>query len=86
MTRSVMTILQRCMPTKSRSLLAGKTVGLLALLCTFTVGRLSAQDVIVTVTPVQQVLPPQVMMYLAAPHNYFTVTLTSLYTPLLATT
>ena len=77
MTRSVMTILQRCMPTKSRSLLAGKTVGLLALLCTFTVGRLSAQDVIVTVTPVQQVLPPQVMMYLAAPHNYFTVTLTN---------
>ncbi|MBO5793859.1 MAG: hypothetical protein J6R11_02100, partial [Bacteroidaceae bacterium] len=36
-----------------------------------------AQDVIVTVTPVQQVLPPQVLLYIADPGKYFTITLTN---------
>ena len=36
-----------------------------------------AQDVIVTVTPTQQVLPPQVLLYLSDPGKYFTITLTN---------
>ncbi|MBQ1200314.1 MAG: hypothetical protein IIX46_09110, partial [Bacteroidaceae bacterium] len=36
-----------------------------------------AQDVIVTVTPIQQVLPPQVLLYIADPGKYFTITLTN---------
>ena len=36
-----------------------------------------AQDIIVTVTPTQQILPPQVLMYVADPSNYFTITLTN---------
>lgn len=35
------------------------------------------QEVIVTVTPVQQVLPPQVLLYLSDPEKYFTITLTN---------
>lgn len=35
------------------------------------------QEVIVTVTPVQQVLPPQVLLYLSDPGKYFTITLTN---------
>ena len=31
-----------------------------------------AQEVIVTVIPTQQVLPPQVLLYLADPGKYFT--------------
>ena len=32
-----------------------------------------AQEVIVTITPTQQVLPPQVLLYLSDPGKYFTV-------------
>ena len=39
------------------------------------VANLSAQDVTVTVTPKQSVLPPQLMLYVTDPGNYFTVTL-----------
>ncbi|MBQ0022032.1 MAG: hypothetical protein KBT29_02205 [Prevotellaceae bacterium] len=38
---------------------------------------LRAQDVTVTVTPVQQILPPQVLLYLSNPGKYFTVQLTN---------
>ena len=37
----------------------------------------SAQDVTVTVTPVQQVLPPQLMLYVTDPGNYFNVSVTN---------
>ena len=37
----------------------------------------SAQEVIVNITPVQQVLPPQVMLYLANPGKYFMLQLTN---------
>ena len=36
-----------------------------------------AQEVIVTITPTQQVLPPQVLLYLSDPGKYFTVSLTN---------
>ena len=36
-----------------------------------------AQEVIVTLAPKQQVLPPQVLLYVADPGKYFTVTLTN---------
>lgn len=36
-----------------------------------------AQEVIVNVTPAQQVLPPQVLLYLADPGKFFTITLTN---------
>ena len=36
-----------------------------------------AQEVIVNVTPTQPVLPPQVLLYLADPGKYFTITLTN---------
>ncbi len=38
---------------------------------------LFAQEVIVTVTPVQQVLPPQVLLYINDPGKYFNVVLTN---------
>ena len=37
----------------------------------------SAQDVIVTVTPVQQVLPPQTLLYISDPGKYFNIMLTN---------
>ena len=43
--------------------------------CTFT---LAAQEVMVTVTPVQQVLPPQVFLYITDPGTYFNITLMNL--------
>lgn len=36
-----------------------------------------AQEIIVSVMPVQDILPPQVMMYLSSPEKYFNVTLTN---------
>lgn len=36
-----------------------------------------AQEVIVNVTPVQEVLPPQVMLYIADPGKYFNISLTN---------
>ena len=36
-----------------------------------------AQEVTVTVTPTQQFLPPQVMLYLSDPNRYFTLQLTN---------
>ena len=38
----------------------------------------SAQEVIVNITPVQQVLPPQAFLYVADPGRYFNITLTNL--------
>ena len=32
-----------------------------------------AQEVIVNITPVQEVLPPQVMLYIADPGKYFNI-------------
>ena len=51
----------------------------IAILMIMVLGTLRAvgQDVIVTVTPVQQVLPPQVLLYVADPGKYFQVTLTN---------
>ena len=39
--------------------------------------HLRAQDITVTVTPVQQILPPQIMLYITEPSNYFNITLTN---------
>ena len=52
---------------------------IIAIITTWLVGWLCAfaQEVIVTVTPVQQVLPPQVLLYLSDPGKYFTITLTN---------
>lgn len=36
-----------------------------------------AQEIIVNVTPVQQTLPPQVLLYMSDPGKYFTITLTN---------
>jgi len=36
-----------------------------------------AQDVVVTLTPVQQVLPPQALLYISNPGNYFNVSITN---------
>lgn len=38
---------------------------------------LVAQDVVVNVMPVQEILPPQVMVYLSDPDRYFTITLSN---------
>ena len=43
----------------------------------FQFGALRAQDITVTVTPTQPILPPQVMLYITEPANYFNVTLTN---------
>ena len=52
---------------------------LAVLLATFMalVTPISAQDITVTVTPVQQVLPPQLMLYVTDPGNYFNVTVSN---------
>ena len=39
--------------------------------------RMLAQEVMVTVVPVQQVLPPQALMYIDNPGKYFNITLTN---------
>lgn len=36
-----------------------------------------AQDVTITVTPVQRILPPQAMLYVSNPGKYFNVSLTN---------
>ncbi len=43
----------------------------------FQLSTLHAQDVTVTVTPVQQILPPQVMLYVTEPSNYFNISLSN---------
>jgi hypothetical protein len=50
-------------------------ISLLVVLCSLLAKPAAAQDVIVTVTPVQQILPPQVMLYMSNPERYFTITL-----------
>ncbi|MCR4922021.1 MAG: hypothetical protein K5945_10035 [Bacteroidaceae bacterium] len=51
---------------------------LLTLLALWTSAtRLMAQDVVVTVTPVQQVLPPQLLLYMTDPGKFFTISLTN---------
>ena len=50
-------------------------VALVAL--TASVMSLRAEDVTVTVTTVQQVLPPQVMLYVTNPSDYFNITLSN---------
>ncbi len=47
----------------------------LVIYCSLLATPAAAQDVIVTVTPVQQILPPQVMLYMSNPERYFTITL-----------
>lgn len=47
------------------------TTWLVSCVCAF------AQEVFVTVTPVQQVLPPQVLLYMSDPGKYFTISLTN---------
>ena len=51
----------------------------IAFLATWFVGIFCAlaQEIIVTLTPTQQVLPPQVLLYLSDPGKYFTITLTN---------
>ena len=51
----------------------------IAIIFTWLIGCFSAfaQEVIVTITPTQQVLPPQVLLYLSDPGKYFTITLTN---------
>ena len=56
---------------KKYRLIAIITTWIVSCFCAF------AQEVIVTVTPVQQVLPPQVLLYLSDPGKYFTITLTN---------
>ena len=41
------------------------------------VSHASAQEITVTVTPTQQVLPPQVMLYITEPANYFNISLSN---------
>lgn len=43
----------------------------------FSILRMFAQDVMVNVVPVQQVLPPQALMYIDNPGRYFNVSLTN---------
>ena len=45
------------------------------ILCSLFVSPSAAQNVIVTVMPVQQILPPQAMLYMSNPDRYFTITL-----------
>ncbi len=51
----------------------------IATLIIFVLGtlRVVAQDVIVTVTPVQQILPPQILLYVSDPGKFFNITLTN---------
>jgi len=48
---------------------------LVTLHCSLFISRAAAQDVTVTVTPVQQVLPPQALLYMADPGRYFNISL-----------
>ncbi|MCR4922260.1 MAG: BspA family leucine-rich repeat surface protein [Bacteroidaceae bacterium] len=43
----------------------------------FGTGILRAQDVTVTVTPTQSILPPQLMLYITEPANYFNISLSN---------
>lgn len=54
-----------------------KHLSIVFVLCLLSLSRVAAQDVIVTVTPVQDVLPPQLMLYISDPGKYFNVTLTN---------
>ena len=56
---------------KKYRLISILTLWLVSSICAF------AQEVLVTVVPTQQVLPPQVLLYLSDPGKYFTVTLTN---------
>ena len=56
---------------KKYRLISILTLWLVSSICAF------AQEVLVTVIPTQQVLPPQVLLYLADPGKYFTITLTN---------
>ena len=42
-----------------------------------------AQDITVTVTPTQSILPPQLMLYLTEPGNYFNVSLSNHTIPII---
>lgn len=43
----------------------------------FCIASWAQQDILVTITPVQQVLPPQVSFYYSNPGSYFNITLTN---------
>ena len=51
-------------------------IGQLSIL-NFQLGEAFAQEITVTVTPTQQVLPPQVMLYITEPANYFNISLSN---------
>ncbi|MBQ9190354.1 MAG: BspA family leucine-rich repeat surface protein [Bacteroidaceae bacterium] len=50
---------------------------LILLFFNFLTSSLLAQDITVTVTPTQPILPPQVMLYITEPANYFNISLTN---------
>lgn len=50
---------------------------LILLFFNFLTSPLLAQDITVTVTPTQPILPPQVMLYITEPANYFNISLTN---------
>ncbi len=50
---------------------------LITIHCSLFTARMMAQEVMVNVTPVQNVLPPQVLLYINDPGKYFNVTLTN---------
>ena len=56
---------------KKSRLISILTIWLVSSICAF------AQEVMVNVIPTQQVLPPQVLLYLSDPGKYFTITLTN---------
>ena len=43
----------------------------------FNVSLLRAQEINVTVTPTQPILPPQIMLYITEPANYFNISLSN---------
>ena len=49
-------------------------ISLFAMLCIL---KMLAQDVMVTVVPIQQVLPPQALMYIDNPGKYFNISITN---------
>lgn len=55
----------------------GKRAAALFLFACVTLGHSLAQEIIVNVTPVQQVLPPQALLYVSQPGKYFNVSLTN---------
>ena len=65
---------------KSFSILVAMLIGTVNIqlsIFNFQLGTAQAQDINVVVTPVQQVLPPQIMLYVTEPGNYFNISLSN---------